>query len=335
MVDAVKAKVSIGRPPVDSIAKIAAGRAPVNPVRRRKRRRQWLPYVLLLPAIVMELLIHIIPMIIGVVMSFFKMTQLYLGNWRQAPFAHLDNYRLAMDFNQPAGKALLHSFVVTIAFTVLVLAFSWSLGLLAAVLTQRPFRGRGIVRTLLLVPFALPIFASVITWNFMAQRDTGVINHVLVNQLHLTQGNPFWLIGGNSFVTITLVVIWRTWPFAFLMMSAGMQSISDDVYEAAVLDGAGIVTQLRRVTLPLLAPVNRVLVLVLFLWTFNDFTTPYTLFGDTTPAQADLISIHIYQNSFGTWNFGTGSAMSVLLLLFLMVVTGFYLVLVNRRTDSA
>jgi multiple sugar transport system permease protein len=322
MIDAVKAKVP-------------SRRAPANPVQRRKRRRQWLPYVLLIPAIVMELLIHIIPMLIGVLMSFFKMTQLYLGNWQQAPFAHLDNYRLALDFNQPAGKALLHSFAVTIAFTVIVLAISWSLGLVAAALTQRPFRGRGIVRTLLLIPFALPIFASVITWNFMAQRDTGVINHVLVNQLHLTQGNPFWLIGGNSFVTITLVVIWRTWPFAFLMMSAGMQSIPADVYEAAMLDGAGIVTQLRWVTLPMLAPVNRVLVLVLFLWTFNDFTTPYTLFGNTTPAQADLISIHIYQNSFGTWNFGTGSAMSVLLLLFLMVVTGFYLVFVNRRTDSA
>ena len=111
MVDAVKATAPHGR-------------SPVNSVQRRKRRRQWLPYVLLIPAIVMELLIHIIPMLIGVVMSFFKMTQLYLGNWRQAPFAHLDNYRLAMDFNQPAGKALLHSFAVTIAFTVLVLAFS-------------------------------------------------------------------------------------------------------------------------------------------------------------------------------------------------------------------
>jgi multiple sugar transport system permease protein len=209
------------------------------------------------------------------------------------------------------------------------------LALVAAVLTQRPFRGRGFVRTVLLVPFALPIFASVITWNFMAQRDTGVINHVLVNQLHLAQSNPFWLIGGNSFVTITLVVIWRTWPFAFLMMTAGMQSIPADLYEAAALDGAGIVTQLRRVTLPMLAPVNRVLVLVLFLWTFNDFTTPYILFGDTTPAQADLISIHIYNSTFGTWNFGEGSAMSVLLLLFLLVVTGLYLIFVNRRTDNA
>ena len=322
MVDAVKAKVP-------------SGRATVNSVRRRKRRRQWLPYVLLLPAIVMELLIHIIPMFFGVLMSFLKMTQLYLSNWRQAPFAHLDNYRLALNFNQPAGKALLHSFAVTISFTVVVLVFSWFLGLVAAVLTQRPFRGRGFVRTLLLVPFALPVFASVITWNFMAQRDTGVINHVLVDQLHLAQSNPFWLIGGNSFITIALVAIWRTWPFAFLIMTAGMQSIPGDVYEAAVLDGAGVVAQLRRVTLPLLAPVNRVLVLVLFLWTFNDFTTPYMLFGDSPPQQADLISMHIYQNSFVTWNFGTGSAMSVLLLLFLLVVTGFYLLLVNRRTDSA
>jgi multiple sugar transport system permease protein len=114
-----------------------------------------------------------------------------------------------------------------------------------------------------------------------------------------------------------------------------MQSIPADLYEAAALDGAGIVTQLRRVTLPMLAPVNRVLVLVLFLWTFNDFTTPYILFGDTTPTQADLISIHIYNSTFGTWNFGEGSAMSVLLLLFLLVVTGLYLIFVNRRTDNA
>jgi multiple sugar transport system permease protein len=322
VVDAVKAKVP-SRP------------ATVNPVPRRKRRRQWLPYVLLVPAIVMELLIHIIPMLVGVVISFFKMTQLYLGNWQHAPFAHLDNYDLALNFNQPAGEALLHSFVVTSAFTVLVLVFSWLIGLFAAVLTQRPFRGRGVIRTLLLIPFALPVFASVITWNFMAQRDTGVINHVLVNQLHLTQSNPFWLIGGNSFLTITVVAIWRTWPFAFLILTAGMQSIPGDVYEAAVLDGAGLMAQLRRVTLPLLAPVNRVLVLVLFLWTFNDFTTPYTLFGDTTPVQADLISIHIYNNSFGTWNFGTGSAMSVLLLLFLLIVTGIYLAFANRSTDDA
>jgi multiple sugar transport system permease protein len=119
------------------------------------------------------------------------------------------------------------------------------------------------------------------------------------------------------------------------MLTAGMQSISQDLYEAAGLDGAGVWAQFRGITLPMLRPVNRVLLLVLFLWTFNDFTTPYTLFGRGAPRQADLISMHIYQNSFVTWNFGTGSAMSVLLLLFLLVITGGYLRIANRGAQDA
>jgi multiple sugar transport system permease protein len=301
-----------------------------QPLKVRRPRRELLPYVLLAPAILLELLIHIIPMLVGVGISFLKLTQFYLRNWKAAPFAGGGNYKLALDFNAASGKALLHSFEVTLAFTVLVLAVSWALGMFAAVLTQRAFKGRGLVRTVFLVPYAMPVFASVITWSFMLQRDTGVVNHVLVDQLHLVSQRPFWLIGNNSFVSLVVVTIWRTWPFAFLCLTAGMQSISTELYEAAALDGAGVAAQFRRVTLPLLAPVNRVLVLVLFLWTFNDFTTPYTLFGKSAPRQADLISIHIYQNSFVNWNFGTGSAMSVLLLLFLLAVTGLYLTLVGR-----
>ena len=102
-----------------------------------------------------------------------------------------------------------------------------------------------------------------------------------------------------------IVQIWRTWPFAFLILTAGLQSIPADLYEAAALDGAGVCGQVRHVTLPLLRPVNRVLLLVLFLWTFNDFSVPFTLFGAAPPTQADIISIHIYENSFVSWNFGT------------------------------
>jgi multiple sugar transport system permease protein len=118
----------------------------------------------------------------------------------------------------------------------------------------------------------------------MLQRDNGAVNHVLVDQLHLVGGDrPFWLIGQNSFYSLVIVEVWRTWPFAFLMLTAGMQSISQDLYEAAGLDGAGVWAQFRGVTLPMLRPVNRVLLLVLFLWTFNDFTTPFTLFGKGAP----------------------------------------------------
>ncbi len=307
--------------------------APPSP-RTRRWRRGWLPYVLLIPAILLELLIHIIPMLAGVGISFLQLTEFYLRNWRAAPFAGLSNYAVAVNFSSAIGSALLHSFIVTILYTVVVLAVCWLFGMSAAVLTQRAFRGRGTVRTLFLIPYALPVFASVITWNFMLQRNTGMVNQLLL-ELHLTHSQPFWLIGQNSFWSLIVVQIWRTWPFAFLILTAGLQSIPTDLYEAAAIDGASILGQVRHVTLPLLRPVNRVLLLVLFLWTFNDFSVPFTLFGSAPPTQADIISIHIYENSFVSWNFGTGSAMSVLLLLFLLLVTVVYLALGRRGEQHA
>jgi multiple sugar transport system permease protein len=302
---------------------------------RRRPRRSLLPYLLLVPAAVLELAVHVIPMFVGVWMSLLELTQFHIRNWSTAPFAGLDNYKVTLDVNSVAGRDLVHSFGVTIAYTILSVGLSWVLGTAAAVFLQRPFRGRALLRTLFLTPYALPVYAAVITWSFLFQRDTGLVNHVLVDQLGLVDHRPFWLIGGNSFVALLVVSVWRSWPFAFLCLMAGLQNIPEELYEAAVIDGAGFRRRLQYVTLPMLRPVNRVLVLVLFLWTFNDFNTPYLLFGGSAPKPADLISIHIYKSSFITWNFGTGSAMSVVLLLFLLVVTGLYLLVTGRRRSHA
>jgi len=306
-----------------------------QPVRTRPRfaerlRRGGVPYLLLFPALVLELLIHIAPMVIGVVMSFKQLVQQYIRDWGAAPWSGLDNFRVAVDFDAPVGQALLRSFGITCAFTVLAVALNWLLGVTAAILMQDRFRGRGVLRALFLTPYALPVYTAVITWSFMLQHDNGLVNHVLHDQLGLTGSRSFWLVGGNSFVSLVVVSVWRTWPFAFLMLTAALQNIPQDVYEAAQVDGAGVWGRIRHITLPALRPVNQVLVLVLFLWTFNDFNVPYVLFGKSAPEAADLISIHIYQSSFVTWNFGSGSAMSVLLLLFLLVVTAGYLLVTGR-----
>ena len=310
---------------------------PAPPGRRVTPRpgRNWLPYALLLPAIVLELSVHVVPMVVGVWMSLRGLTQFHIRDWTGAPFVGLDNYRATLDVDTTTGRELLHSFGVTVAFTLLAVGLSWVLGLVGAVLLQRPFRGRGFLRTLFLTPYALPVYAAVITWTFMLQRDTGLVNHVLVDDLGLLNDRPFWLIGGNSFAALLVVAVWRTWPFAFLCLMAGLQNIPDDLYEAAYLDGAGFWRRLSSVTLPMLSPVNQVLILVLFLWTFNDFNTPFVLFGGSAPEQADLISIHIYRSSFITWNFGQGSAMSVALLMFLLLVTVAYLLVTNRRREHA
>lgn len=314
----------------EPVRETTPGAAGASRRRPGRLRRVSLPYLLLLPALLLELLVHLVPMVIGVVMSFKELTQFYIRDWGTAPWTGLGNYKVSVDFDAPVGQALLHSFFVTVGFTLLSVALCWLIGTAAAVFMQDTFRGRGLLRALFLVPYALPVYAAVITWVFMFQHDNGLVNHVLHDQLHLTDQRSFWLIGDNSFYALLVVSVWKGWPFAFLIVMAGLQNIPRELYEAAALDGAGMWQQIRRITLPSLRPVNQVLVLVLFLWTFNDFNTPFVLFGRAAPEAADLISVHIYQASFVTWNFGTGSAMSVLLLLFLLVVTGVYLLLTSR-----
>ncbi|MEU0893182.1 carbohydrate ABC transporter permease [Streptomyces massasporeus] len=318
-----------------AVHKSAPGAAKGTPRRPGRIRRIGLPYLLLLPALLLELLVHLVPMVIGIAMSFKELTQFYIRDWGNAPWSGLSNYKVSVDFDAPVGEALLHSFFVTIAFTLLSVGLCWLIGTAAAIYMQDTFRGRGLLRALFLVPYALPVYAAVITWVFMFQHDNGLVNHVLHDQLGLTDKPSFWLIGDNSFWALLIVSVWKGWPFAFLIVMAGLQNIPGELYEAASLDGAGMVQQIRRITLPSLRPVNQVLLLVLFLWTFNDFNTPYVLFGKTAPEAADIISVHIYQASFVTWNFGTGSAMSVLLLLFLLVVTGVYLLLTSRGRKPA
>jgi multiple sugar transport system permease protein len=318
------------RPPARS-----GGTAPVGPRKKRRLPGGWLPYALIGPAVLLELLIHVIPMFVGIWMSFIKLTQLYIANWGAAPFLGFGNYALALDVNGPQSKSLFQSFFTTCIFTIVVVAVSWVLGMAAAVALQRSFWGRGLLRTLFLIPYAVPMYAGIIAWKFMFQQQTGVINEVL-KALHLTTPGhePFWLIGSNALPSVMIVAIWRMWPFAFLMLMAGLQSIPEDLYEASALDGAKSFRQWRSITLPGLGAVNRVLLLVMFLWTFNDFNTPFILFGGNQPPAGDLISIHIYNTSFVNLSFGFGSAMSVLLLLFLLVVTGIYLLIGSRRSDD-
>jgi multiple sugar transport system permease protein len=275
-------------------------------------------------------------MVTGVWISFLKLTAASIADWSSAPFAGIGNYQIAVSATNEQGAALLNSFGITCGFTLIVVAISWGLGMSAAVALQRTFRGRAIFRTIFLIPYAVPMYAGIIAWKFMFQQQTGVINQIL-ESLHLASAAhpPFWLIGSNAFGSVVIVAIWRTWPFAFLMLMAGLQTINEDLYEASALDGAKPFRQWRSITLPELGGVNRVLVLVLFLWTFNDYNDPAILFGEGQPPAGDLISFHIYNNSFSTLNFGFGASMSTLLLLFLLVVSVGYLLFVNRRSTRA
>ncbi|GIG87818.1 carbohydrate ABC transporter permease [Plantactinospora endophytica] len=309
-------------------------KAPAPAPRKWFTWRRSTPYLLILPAIALELLIHVIPMVVGIWMSFVELTQFFITNWGEAPFAGLDNYDVALDFSGPLGVQLLESFGRTLVFTLLVVGISFTFGMSAALALQRFRRGRGLLRTLFLIPYALPAYAGIITWKFVLQRDNGLLNELLTT-LHISDERAFWLIGGNAFVSLVIVSIWQQWPFAFLMTMAGMQVITEDVYEAAAIDGANTWQQIRHITFGMMRPVNATLLLLLFLWTFREFNTPFVLFGATPPDSANLMTMHIYNSSFISWNFGLGSAMSVLLMLFLVLVAGLWALWNRKVTRNA
>jgi multiple sugar transport system permease protein len=295
---------------------------------RRWSRRQLLPYALILPALLFELLVHIGPMLLGVWISFRQLTQLTIRRWTSAPFAGLDNYWAGLDPSGTIGHELLASLVRTSIYTAIVLAVVWVLAIFAAVLCNSSFRGRGFFRTFFLLPYVLPSYVVVIGWAFMFNQQNGMINHLLVDNLHLLDSKPFWLIGDRAFWVTVVVNSYHLWPFAFLMLLAALQNIPNDLYEAAALDGASLWRQFRDITLPMIRHVNGVVLLMVGLWTFNQINIPYLLFGPRPPASARMLAIHIYENSFVNWNFGLGSAMSTMLLFVLMAFSVLYVRLV-------
>jgi ABC-type glycerol-3-phosphate transport system permease component len=184
----------------------AGGTGPQATARRRRPgriRRIGLPCLLLLPALLFELLVHLVPMVVGVLVSFKALTQLYLAQWEHAPWAGLGNYRIVADFNGAAGQALLHSFVVTCAFTAIAVSLSCLFGCAAAILAQDQFRGRGVLWTRWLVLGALTIFALVPVFVMVSSS---------LKPLQDVTGTFRWIPSPITFSSY--IQMWQTVPLA-------------------------------------------------------------------------------------------------------------------------
>jgi multiple sugar transport system permease protein len=295
-----------------------------GPRNSRRTRKHSLGLLFIGPAVLVELLVHIVPMLGGVATSFLGLTQYSIRDWTTAPFVGLKNYLLAVDPSQPIGLAFLTSIGVTFVLTVVVIAIAWTFAMGAALLVEDKFlKRKAALRVFFMLPFIVPAYVSAVAWRFMLQRD-GVVNNLLVDTLHILPDKPFWLIGDLTPVSYVVTLVWTIWPFVFLYLVAGLKTIPAERYEAAAMDGANAWQRFLHVTLPGLRSVNSILILLLFLWTFNNFTTAFTLFGSAPPQGVDVLSVHVFRISFSTLNYGLGAAMSVIALLVLLAVTLVY-----------
>ncbi len=286
--------------------------------RLHAHRRSLLPYLLLAPASSFLLVVHFIPMLVSLYMATLRLNQGHLLEFLGAPFVGLQNFAYVLfDPISPLRAQFLEAARNTVIYTLAVNLLVLLVGLVAALLISRSFRGRGVVRTLLLLPWIMPTYVVGILWGFMWQPDTGIVNHILHDDLHLPV-RPFWIVGPLTMVAIVVPTVWRNFPQTMLMLSAGLAGIPADLYEAAEVDGAGSWQRLRHITLPMLRPVIAVVMLFGIIATVYSFNVVFTMFGrgaGYAGEWGDVLTTMIFRNSFGQLNFGVGAASSVLLML--------------------
>jgi len=279
-------------------------------------------------------LVQLAPIALAIAISFLRLGAAQLQDWTAAPFAGVGNYRTALGAAGWSDSPLLASAGRTGLYALIVTAVSWLFGIVAAVLMAAPFRGRAVMRALFIIPFAMPAYATVTSWRFLFDRDTGMINHLLVDDLHLVQTRPFWLIGGNAFWATVIVGIWRLWPFAYLVLAAALRTVPAELYRAAAVDGASAWLSFRHITMPVIRNANALVLSLSALWCATDFSTPYLLFNDQPPPAATLLGNLAYRTAFDDLDFGTAAAMNVLTTIALVTVVAFGLWRSVARNDA-
>ena len=289
----------------------------VDPVRRR--RLDLLPYLLVAPVALFVVALALVPAGMTVVQSFYKVDALD----PPTRFTGLGNFRRLL-----ADPAVVSSMTNTAYYVVVGVALSTVLGILLAVVLQRPFRGRSLVIAVLILPWALPGVVEGILWTGIFDPNVGLLNG-LVTTFHLGDGTGV-LLGANRLLTITLielVQVWQITPLSVLLILAALQLVPGELYEAAEIDGCGPWGSFLRITLPLARPGIAVTMVQAVIATLNVFDQPYVLNGAATTGAS--VTMQTYFISFGDLDFGTGYALSlvitvVTLLISLVVVRAVY-----------
>lgn len=287
-------------------------------------------YLLILPAVLGMLFVHYIPMLWGILISFRDVNLFTVRNWFSAPWVGLANFAQGFDPAGTLGARFWRSLWNVTVFGAVTISAGYVIGIAVAHLLNRRFPGRTLVRGLILLPYITPDSVAYSVWRFIFQARIGLVNKWLM-ALGLIEEPEIWLVGSRALTAVTISSLWKGWPFAALILLAGLQSIPQEYYDAAKIDGAGGWARFRHVTLPLLAPVTRTYVLMSILWNYNAFNQFRVMFGKDPGIAADVPSTLIMREAFDGFNFGVGSAMSVALMILMLLVTVIFVQSYSRR----
>ncbi|MBI4944604.1 MAG: sugar ABC transporter permease [Actinobacteria bacterium] len=302
--------------------------APRPPLRTGRRVQHLGRALFVAPAALYMLAFYGYPLVKNLVMGFQEYTTrtFFTG---EAPWVGLANYEQVLG-SPIFGKSLVNTFL----FTAGSILGQFSLGLALAVFFRRTFPGAGVLRSLLLLPWLIPLIVSGAVWKWILDQDNGALNRML-RATPLTDARPGWLTSTTlALAAVVMVNIWIGIPFNATILFGGLQDIPDELYEAAALDGATGWRAFRYVTWPLLRPVVNVVLVLGVVYTLKvlDIILGLTKGGPANATQT--LATQAYQLSFVEFDFGQGAATGNLLILVSLLFAVLYLRLSRQRAEG-
>ena len=302
------------------------------PAPRRRRRRTKLQrrqtrigWLLLVPALAVVAFVAIYPLGKTVYESFTN--QEFLAGLEPTKWVGLENYRTLWH-----DSIFRHSVWVTVKFTLITVSFEFVLGLIIALVVNSKFRGRGLMRAVMLVPWAIPTVVAAKIWQWMLDDVFGVVNDLLM-KLHIISHPHAWISDpATSLASVCAVDIWKTTPFVALLLLAGLQVIPKDLYEAADVDGASQLQQFWRITLPLLRPAILVTLIFRTLDALRVFDVFAVFFGNRPDTQT--MAIYAQSTIVGDGHVGYGAAISVAIFLIISLFVVIYVTFMRVTGDE-
>lgn len=287
----------------------------------KKRKTNITAWLFIMPALLVVVLLMLYPVISSVFYSFTN-KNLVKPNFK---FVGFDNYiRILND------AEFWSSFFNNLRWTFFSLAGQVLVGFTAALALNRIRRGAGIYRTLLIIPWAFPSIVLAFSWKWILNGVYGFLPNVLV-KLGLCEGPPEFLSGSRLvFPTLVLINIWFGAPLIMVNVLSALQTVPKDQYEAAQIDGANAWQSFLRITVPHIRMVVGLLVVLRTIWIFNSFDIIYLITGGGPAGLTETAPIYAYNLGWGMKQLGRSSAVTVLLLIFLLLICTLYFKLLNK-----
>lgn len=296
-------------------------------LRQCERRQAW---VLLAPMLLVMLLLTAWPLMRTIWLSFTDAA--LIGSGDAPGWIGVENYLYAL--SDPDFRLSLWR---TLYFTLVSVAFEGVIGVLVALLLNQRFTGRNVLRVLVILPWALPTIVNAMMWRLNFNPDYGSVN-ALLTQLGILDGYRSWLGSPDSALNAVMFAdVWKNYPLVTLLVLAALQSIPDDLFEAARLDGASAWRRFRAITFPAIVGALSVALVLRTIDAFKIFDIIYVMTRGGPVDSTKTLSFYVYQESFSYLRAGSGAAYAILMTLLCAVLIALYMLLLwrQRRRGSA